>query len=113
MKLLVAGTAISGPQQSGMQRSVFSRARVELRLLTKVATRTRRPEARTRSRTSMRSLVSPLWLMPMTTSPSRRAPAASLRKSPGSRGWSLRPATRLKNTAAALAAWKEVPQATM
>ena len=104
MKLLVAGTAISGPQRSGMTRSLFSCASVEFTLFTRPMRPTALPEAMTSLRTSIRSLVSPLWLTAMTRSPSASERADCARNSPGRLGVSSTRASSLKNMLAALAA---------
>jgi len=110
MKLLVAGTAISGPHRSGMTRWLFSWASVEFTLLTRAMRFTSRPQAMTSSSTSMRSLVSPLWLTAMTRSPSSSERDDWPRNSPGRLGVSSTWASSLKKSAAALAAWYELPQ---
>ena len=105
MKLFVAGTAISGPQRSGITTSLFSWASVELTLLTRPMRLMSRPVCTTSLRTSMRSLVSPLWLTATKRSPSRSEREYSPRNSPGSTGCTCTCASSLKNRLAALAAW--------
>ena len=112
MKLLVAGTAISGPQRSGMTRSLFSCARVELTLFTSDARPMRLPDAMTSFITSMRSFVSPLWLMATKRSPSRSERAYWPRNSPGRMGITSTRASSLKKSDAARAACCELPQQT-
>jgi len=104
MKLLVAGTAISGPQRRGMTMSAFSWARVELRLFTRQMCFNPGALSRRSSTTSMTSLVSPLWLMVTSRSWEVMLWLNWLRYSPGSRGTNFAPQRSLKNMAPVRAA---------